>query len=305
MIAKSSSGVGEHAGFRSGFVSIVGRPNVGKSTLLNSMLNRKVAITSPKPQTTRNAIRGVLTGESWQMVFIDTPGLHKPKTALGTRLNDVVRRTLREVDAIVFMVDATQEVGTGDAYVAEEILKLGTPAICVVNKMDAVRNARLVPQLAGVEKMGEWREIIPVSALEGQNVDTLQELLVSLLPDGPQYYPNEVFTDQPREFLVAEIIREKALELTRQEVPHSIAVKLEELIDREDGVTEIHAIVYVERDSQKGIVIGKGGAMLKEVGTRARRELEWILGSKIYLRLQVKVAKDWQRDPGTLTRLGY
>jgi len=299
------SEVGERAGFRSGFVSIVGRPNVGKSTLLNALLNRKVAITSPKPQTTRNAIRGVLTGDDWQMVFIDTPGLHKPKTALGERLNDVVRRTLKEVDAILFMVDATHEVGTGDAYVAKEILSLGTPAIAAVNKMDAARNAQLVPQLAAVEQMGEWREIIPISALEGRNVGQLQDLLVSLLPDGPQYYPGDVFMDQPREFLVAEIIREKALELTRQEVPHSIAVKIEELIDREDGVIEIHAFVYVERDSQKGIVIGKGGSVLKEIGTRARRELEWILGAKIFLRLQVKVAKDWQRDPGTLTRLGY
>ena len=305
MPAPEPGAVGERAGFRSGFVSIVGRPNVGKSTLLNALLNRKVAITSAKPQTTRNAIRGVLTGVDWQMVFIDTPGLHKPTTALGERLNDVVRRTLREVDAVVFMVDALQEVGSGDHFVAQEILSLGTAAICAVNKMDAARNAQLVPQLAAVEQLGAWREIIPISAKEGRNVDEMRDLLVSLLPAGPQYYPGDVFTDQSREFLVAEIIREKALELTRQEVPHSIAVKVEEIVDRDDRVTEIHAIVYVERASQKGIVIGRGGAMLKEVGTRARRELEWILGTKIYLRLQVKVAKDWQRDPGTLSRLGY
>ena len=302
-MADASLGVKE--GFRSGFVSIVGRPNVGKSTLLNALLNRKVAITSSRPQTTRNAIRGVLTGEDWQMVFIDTPGLHKPKTALGTRLNDVVRNTLKEVDAIVFMVDATQDIGSGDRYVAEEITKLGTPAICVVNKMDAAKHTQLVPQLAAAEEMGAWRQIIPISAKDGRNVDKLQELLVSLLTEGPQYYPNDVFTDQPREFLVGEIVREKALELTRQEVPHSIAVQIEELVDREDGVTEIHAIVFVERDSQKGIVIGKGGSLLKEIGTRARRELEWILGTKIFLRLQVKVAKDWQRDPQYVSRLGY
>ena len=292
-------------GYRSGFVSIAGRPNVGKSTLLNALLNRKVAITSSRPQTTRNAIRGVLSDDGWQMVFIDTPGLHKPRKALGQRLNDVVRRTLKEVDAIVFMVDATQTVGTGDRYVADEILRVDTPAICVVNKMDAVKQSVLVAQLAAVESMGAWREIIPISALEGRKVDELRDLLVGLLPEGPQYYPDDVFTDQPREFLVAEIIREKALELTRQEIPHSIAVLIEEIVERDDDVTEIHAIVYVERDSQKGIVIGKGGAMLKEVGTRARRELEWILGSKIFLRLQVKVAREWSRDPRALQQLGY
>jgi GTPase len=292
-------------GYRSGFVSIAGRPNVGKSTLLNALLNRKVAITSAKPQTTRNAIRGVLSGDGWQMVFIDTPGLHKPKTALGERLNVVVRRTLKEVDAILFMIDATQPVGIGDRFVAEEILKLDTPAIAVVNKMDAVKHPELVAQLAAAETMGEWREIIPISAVQGRKVDELRDLLVGLLPEGPQYYPDDVFTDQPREFLVAEIIREKALELTRQEIPHSIAVMVEEITERDDDVTEIHAIVYVERASQKGIVIGKGGAMLKEVGTRARRELEWILGSKIFLRLQVKVAREWQRNPAALQQLGY
>jgi GTPase len=288
-------------GYRSGFVSIVGRPNVGKSTLLNALLNRKVAITSAKPQTTRNAIRGVLSGEGWQMVFIDTPGLHKPKTALGTRLNEVVRRTLKEVDAVVFMTDATQPVGTGDRYVAEEILQLETPAICVVNKMDAVRQGRLVEELSSVEQMGEWREIIPISAREGRKVEELRDLLVGLLPEGPQYYPDDQFMDQPREFLVAEIVREKALELTRQEIPHSIAVLLEELIDREDGITEIQAVLYVERDSQKGIVIGKGGAVLKAVGTAVREQLP----EGAYLELFVRVDKDWQRRPKALERLGY
>jgi len=290
---------------RSGFVALVGRPNVGKSTLMNALLNRKVAITSAKPQTTRNAIRGVLSGEDWQMVFIDTPGLHKPRTALGERLNDVVRRTLKEVDATLFMVDATQPAGGGDEFVAKEILQLKTPAICVVNKMDAVKQSQLVGQLSAVEQMGEWREIIPVSALQGRKVEELRDLLVGLLPEGPRYYPSEQFSDQPREFLIAEIVREKALELTKQEVPHSIAVLIDEIVDREDGMTEIQAILYVERDSQKGIVIGKGGAMLKEIGTRARRELEWILGTKIFLRVQVKVAKEWQRDPRALQQLGY
>ncbi|MGZ4121354.1 MAG: GTPase Era [Actinomycetota bacterium] len=292
-------------GHRSGFIALVGRPNVGKSTLLNAFVGRKVAITSRKPQTTRNAIRGVLTGDGWQIVFIDTPGLHKPKTLLGERLNDVVHHTLREVDAIVFMLDATQPVGTGDEFVARAVLNTGTPAICVVNKMDAARREQLVPQLASAQELGEWREIVPISAARGTNVDQLQDLLVGLLPEGPQYYPEGMVSDQPREVLLAEIVREKALQLTRQEIPHSIAVRTEEVVERDDDVVEIHATVFVERDSQKGIVIGKGGAMLKEIGTRARQDLEWLLGQKVYLALQVKVAKDWQRDPRKLERLGY
>lgn len=292
-------------GYRSGFVSIVGRPNVGKSTLLNSLLGRKVAITSRTPQTTRNAIRGVLSGDGWQMVFIDTPGLHKPKTLLGERLNDVVRRTLREVDAIVFMIDATAPVGLGDRFVAEEVLRLDPPAICAVNKMDVAGPKDMAPQLVAAESLGAWKEIIPISAREGRNVNLLTDLLVALLPEGPEYYPKGMFTDQPRELLIAEIVREKALELTRQEVPYSVAVQIDEVIERDDGVTEIHAHLYVERDSQKGIVIGKGGALLKEIGTRARKELEWILGTKLFLRLQVKVSKDWQRDPRALGKLGY
>ena len=290
---------------RSGFVSLIGRPNVGKSTLLNAFMGRKVAITSRKPQTTRNAIRGVLTGDAWQIVFIDTPGLHKPKTLLGERLNDVVRRTLHEVDAVVFMLDATQAAGSGDEFVAREVLATGTPAICVVNKMDVAKNDKLVPQLVAAEALGEWREIIPISAARGTNVDRLQQMLVSLLPEGPQYYPPDIVTDQPREVLLAEIVREKALQMTRQEVPHSIAVSTEEVLERDDGILEIHATVFVERESQKGIVIGKGGSMLKEIGTRAREDLEWLLGTKVYLALQVKVSKDWQRDPRALERLGY
>jgi GTP-binding protein Era len=290
-------------GHRSGFVSLVGRPNVGKSTLLNAFMGQKVAITSKKPQTTRNAIRGVLTGEDWQVVFVDTPGLHKPKTLLGERLNDIVRRTLREVDAVVFMLDATQPAGTGDEWVAREIVRSKTPAILAVNKMDAAKDTQLFPQLEAAERLGEWREIIPISAARGTNVDKLQGLLVSLLPEGPQYYPPDMTTDQPREVLLAEIVREKALQLTRQEVPHSIAVVTEEVIERKDGLIEIRATVYVERDSQKGIVIGKGGEMLKKIGTRAREDLEWLLGAKVFLALQVKVAKDWQHDPRALERL--
>jgi GTPase len=292
-------------GYRSGFVSIVGRPNVGKSTLLNALLNRKVAITSAKPQTTRNAIRAVLTGDGWQIVFVDTPGLHKPKTLLGERLNAVVRGTLKEVDAIVFMLDATQPVGGGDRYVAEEIIRTGTPAICVVNKMDLVGPGVLAPQLIAAEGLAEWRAIIPISAKESRKVDELQGLLVDQLQEGPQFYPDDVVTDQPQELLLAEIIREKALETTYQEVPHSVAVVIDEVTERKDGLIEIYAKVLVERDSQKGIIIGKGGAKLKEIGTRARHELEWLLGAQVFLKLQVKVSKDWSRDPKALQRLGY
>lgn len=296
---------GAGSGYRSGFVCIVGRPNVGKSTLLNAFLGRKVAITSPKPQTTRNAIRAVLTGNEWQIVFIDTPGLHKPKTLLGQRLNDVVRGTLKEVDAIVFMLDANQPVGDGDEFVAKQVLAAGTPVICAVNKLDIAGPKKMLPQLSAAERLGAWKEIVPISAAKGTNVDRLQDLLVAHLEEGPQYYPDDVVTDQPRDMILAEIIREKGLMLTRQEVPHSIAVGIDDVIEREDGVTEIYAKFYVERDSQKGIVIGKGGSMLREIGTRARQELEWVLGTRVFLKLQVKVAKDWQRDPKLLERMGY
>ncbi len=286
-------------------MSLVGRPNVGKSTLLNAFMGRKVAITSKRPQTTRNAIRGVLTGDGWQVVFVDTPGLHKPRTLLGERLNDVVRRTLREVDVVVFMLDATGDIGPGDRMIAEEVLRTGTPALCIVNKVDAVKDERLLPMLEASERLGDWREIVPVSAARGSNVDRLQDLIVDLLPEGPQYYPEGMLTDQPREVLLAEVIREKALQLTRQEVPHSIAVRVEETHERPDGLIEIDAVVFVERRSQKGIVIGKGGSMLKQIGTRAREDLEWLLGTKVFLKLQVKVAKEWQRDPRALEELGY
>jgi GTP-binding protein Era len=291
--------------FRSGFISLVGRPNVGKSTLLNAFAGRKVAITSRKPQTTRNAIRAVVNGEDWQMVFVDTPGLHKPKVLLGERLNDIVRRTIREVDAIVFMLDAQKPAGTGDEFVAREILRSGTPAICAVNKMDAVKEDVLFPQLQAAERLGDWREIIPISAAKGSNVARLQELLVSVLPEGPKFYPDGMLTDQPREVVLAELVREKALQLTKQELPHSIAVMTDEIVERDDGIVEIHATIHVERDSQKGIVIGKGGSMLKKIGTRAREDIEWLLGAHVMLKLQVKVTKDWQRDPRALERLGF
>jgi GTP-binding protein Era len=285
-------------------VSLVGRPNVGKSTLLNAFIGRKVAITSKRPQTTRNAIRGVLTGQDWQVVFVDTPGLHKPRTVLGERLNAVVRRTLREVDVIVFVLDVTGEMGSGDRLVAGEVLATGTPTICVVNKTDAVTDAVLFPALQAAEALGTWREIVPTSAAKGHNVDALQRLIVDLLPEGPQYYPDGVVSDQPQDVLLAEIVREKALHVTRQEVPHSIAVIVEGTEERK-GVLVIEATIFVERDSQKGIVIGKGGAMLKDIGTRARQDLEWILGTKVFLQLHVKVAKEWQRDPRFVERLGY
>src|SRR5687767_11590591 len=234
-MADISSPSAEH---RSGFVSIVGRPNVGKSTLLNAFLGTKVAITSSKPQTTRNAIRAIVNGDDWQIVFVDTPGLHKPKTLLGERLNDVVRGALGDVDAILFLLDATQPVGGGDEFVAREVLRTGTPAICVVNKMDVAGPEKMAPQLMKAQELGEWHEIVPVSAKNGTNVDMLQEMLITLLPQGPKYYPEDMKTDQPQDLLYAEIIREKALQLTREEIPHSIAVRIEEMSERDDGIVE-------------------------------------------------------------------
>ncbi len=292
--------------FRSGFVGIIGRPNVGKSTLLNNLMHRKVAIISEKPQTTRNRIRCVLTREDAQVVFIDTPGFHKPRNALGERLNRAVRETLSEVDVIVFMLDGTQTIGKGDLFIAGELEELDTPVVAVLNKIDRLNGDQVEAQLSVAEKLGEFREVIPLSAKTGENVHALIERIVELLPEGPKYYPDDMVTDQPASFIVAEIIREKVLQLTREEVPHSVAVVVEEMGKREEGdLVDIDAAIYVERDSQKGIIIGRGGRMLKEIGTRSRQEIEPLLGEKVFLRLQVKVEKDWSRRPQLVRRMGY
>jgi GTPase len=290
---------------RSGFVAVVGRPNVGKSTLVNALVGRKVAIVSDKPQTTRRDIRAVLTAPEYQIVFTDTPGFHKPRTLLGTRLNELVGEATKSVDAVVLVVDAAAGVGTGDAFVYERQVKpTGAPALCVVNKIDATRKHAEVPQLEAAAALGAFQEIVPVSAKSGSGVRHLLGLLVDRLPEGPAYYPADEVTDQPLEVRLAELVREKALAVTRQEVPHSIAVVVDEL-EREDGLLKVHASLIVERESQKGIVIGKGGETLKTIGTRAREEMELLVGSKVFLDLRVKVLKEWQRDPKALQRLGF
>jgi GTPase len=291
--------------FRSGFVAVVGRPNVGKSTLVNSLVGRKVAIVSDKPQTTRHDARAVLTTEEYQIVFTDTPGFHKPRTLLGTRLNDLVGEATQGVDAIVMVVDAKDGIGRGDAFVYERRVRpVGVPAFCAVNKLDLLRNREEVPQLQAAADLGDFEEIVPVSAKTARGVGTLRDLLLEHLPEGPAFYPDGEFTDQPLEIRLAEIVREKALAVTRQEVPHSIAVMVEELEEAE-GLTTVHASLIIERDSQKAIVIGKGGETLKTIGTRAREEMELVLGHKVFLDLRVKVLKEWQRDPKALQRLGF
>jgi GTPase len=291
--------------FRSGFVAVVGRPNTGKSTLVNALVGRKVAIVSDKPQTTRRDVRAVLNGDGYQIVFTDTPGFHKPRTLLGSRLNELVGEATQGVDAVVQVVDAHAGVGTGDAFVFERQLKgFEGQKLCAVNKLDMLRNHDEVPQLAAAAELGAWDEVVPVSAKTGRGVGVLLDLLLERLPEGPAYFPTDAVTDQPLEVRLAEMVREKALAVTRQEVPHSIAVVVEEL-EESDTMTTVHAALIVERDSQKGIVIGKGGETLKTIGSRAREEMELVLGRKVFLDLRVKVLKEWQRDPKALQRLGF
>ena len=286
-------------------MAVVGRPNVGKSTLVNALVGRKVTIVSDKPQTTRRDIRAVLSTDDYQAVFTDTPGFHKPRTLLGTRLNELVSEATQGVDVVVQVVDAQAGVGRGDAFVFErQVAKVAGAKLCAVNKLDAVRNHEEVPQLQAAGDLGPWDEIVPVSAKTGRGLGVLLDLVVASLPEGPAYYPADEDADQPLEVRLAEIVREKALAVTRQEVPHSIAVVVEEL-EVEDGLTKVRAYLIVERDSQKGIVIGKGGETLKTVGSRAREEIELVLGGKVFLDLRVKVLKEWQRDPKALQRLGF
>ncbi len=288
---------------KSGFVAVVGRPNVGKSTLVNALVGTKVAITSPRPQTTRATVRGVLTTEDAQMIFVDTPGLHRPRTALGERLNRLVDGTLAEADAVVFVLDATQEIGPGDRLIAERVGSVGVPTVVVVNKVDAAGDDQITVRLA---EAGEWDfdAYVPVSALEGENLAPVVEEIVVRLPEGPAYFPPEMVTDQPERFLIGELIREKFLARLREELPHSLAVTIEDLEEQPNGVLRIDARLVVERDSQKGIVIGKGGDLIKAAGTEARHEIEALLGTKVFLDLRVRVEKDWQERPAIIDRLG-
>jgi GTP-binding protein Era len=294
--------------FRSGFACFVGRPNAGKSTLTNALVGTKVAIASSKPQTTRHAVRGIVHRPDAQLVLVDTPGLHKPKTLLGERLNDVVRTTWSEVDVVAFCVPANEPVGRGDEYIARELNELRTPVIAVVTKGDLQADKqRMAEQLLAVSNLGDWADVIPCSAVTQWQVDTLADLLVQRLPEGQPLYPEGELTDEPELVMAGELIREAALEGVRDELPHSLAVVVEEMTPREgrDDLVDVSATLFVERDSQKAIVIGKGGERLRDVGTNARKQIEALLGSRVYLDLRVKVAKDWQRDPKQLRRLGF
>ncbi|TKR23750.1 GTPase Era [Cellulomonas hominis] len=297
---------------RSGFACLVGRPNAGKSTLTNALVGQKVAITSGRPQTTRHTIRGIVHRPDAQLVLVDTPGLHRPRTLLGERLNDLVRDTLTEVDVVGFCLPSDQKVGPGDRYIAEQLAQLGrrTPVVAIATKADLVGKQRLAEHLLAVSELGDWADIVPVSAESGYQVDVVEQVLVGHLPEGPALYPEGELTDEPEAVMVAELVREAALEGVRDELPHSLAVVVDEIVPRETGKDEapmldVRVQLFVERDSQKAIVIGRGGSRLREVGTRARRGIEALLGSRVYLDLHVKVAKDWQRDPKQLGRLGF
>ncbi|MFF7632094.1 GTPase Era [Kitasatospora sp. NPDC008050] len=316
MVPMSDTPSSPAAPYRSGFACFVGRPNAGKSTLTNALVGTKVAITSDRPQTTRHTVRGIVHRPDAQLVLVDTPGLHKPRTLLGERLNDLVRSTWAEVDVIGFCLPADQKLGPGDKFIAKELAEIKkTPKVAIVTKTDLVDSKRLAEQLIAIAQLGaelgiEWAEIIPVSAVADKQVGLVAELLTKLLPKGQPLYPDGDLTDEPEQIMVAELIREAALEGVRDELPHSLAVVVEEMIPREDRpadrpLLDIHANVYIERQSQKAIVIGAKGARLKHVGTTARKHIEALLGTPVYLDLHVKVAKDWQRDPKQLRKLGF
>ena len=298
--------------FRAGFVSIVGRPNVGKSTLTNALVGHKIAITSGRPETTRHNIRGIVHGEGYQLVLVDTPGYHRPRTLLGKRLNDMVREALSEVDVVLFCLPADQRIGPGDQFIARELRGIKRPIIAVATKCDAVPRERVMKHLLSIEKLGEWAAIVPVSSVEGKGIDHLREVLAETVPLSPPLYPEGDVTDESRDTLIAEFIREAALEGVRDELPHSLAVQVEEIIERprregddRPSMLDIHVNVYVERDSQKAIIIGRKGSRLKQIGTQARAHIEELLGRRVFLDLHVRTAKDWQSDPKMLGRLGF
>lgn len=302
--------------FRAGFVCIVGRPNAGKSTLTNAMVGAKIAITSGRPQTTRHNVRGVIHKENAQIVLVDTPGLHRPRTLLGKRLNDLVRETLVDVDVVVFCIPANEKIGPGDRFITRDLAELRTPVVAVVTKADTVTREALAAQLLAVSELGEWADIVPVSAQRSEQIDVLEEVLLKYMPLSPPLYPTGEITDEPQQVMIAELVREAALEGVRDELPHSLAVVVDEIADPDDerevgrikgagGRLQVRVSLVVERDSQKAIIIGKGGRRLKEVGVTARKGIEQLLGRKVYLDLHVRTAKDWQSDPKALARLGF
>jgi len=290
---------------KSGFVSIIGRPNVGKSTFVNRVIGHKIAIMSDKAQTTRNKIQGVMTRDDAQIIFIDTPGIHKPKHKLGDYMMRVAKNTLSEIDVIMFMVNVNEDIGRGDEYIMEMLKNVKTPIFLVLNKIDLVHPDTLMPKIEQYQSYMDFTDIIPISALEGLNVDHFIDVLKSFLPEGPKYYPDNQISDHPEQFVVSEIIREKILHLTSEEIPHAIGVNVDRMIKEDEDKVRIEATIYVERDSQKGIVIGKGGKKLKEVGKRARRDIEMLLGSKVYLELWVKVQRDWRNKVNFIRQIGY
>lgn len=291
--------------YNSGFVSIVGRPNVGKSTLLNNMIGEKITITSDKAQTTRNQIQGIYTTDKEQIVFIDTPGIHKPKHELGKFMNRTALSTLNEVDIVLFMVNVSEKMGPGDRFIMERLKNTSTPVFLVLNQIDKIHPDALLPIIEAYQNEMTFKEIIPVSAMNGNNVNRLLEVISTYLEEGPQYYPSDQVSDHPEYFIVSEFVREKILELTREEIPHSVAVITESMERADDGMIDIRVVINVERNSQKGIVIGKGGKLLKEIGTKARKDIERLLGSRVFLELFVKVESDWRDTPRDLSRFGY
>lgn len=291
--------------FKSGFVAIIGRPNVGKSTFMNKVLGQKVAIMSDKAQTTRNKVQGVLTTEQSQIIFIDTPGIHKPKHMLGDYMMKVAKNTLREVDAIMFMVNVEESIGRGDEFIIELLKNNRTPIFLVLNKIDKIHPDELIKEIEKYKDLLPFAGIVPISALQGNNVDHLVQVIEGYMPEGPMYYPKDQISDHPEEFIVAELIREKALHLTSQEIPHAIGVQVEKMVKETEERVHIEATIYIERESQKGIVIGKQGSMLKKIGQLARKDIEMLLGSKVYLELWVKVQKDWRNKPNFIRQIGY
>lgn len=291
--------------FRAGFVSFVGRPNVGKSTLTNALVGQKVAITSPQPQTTRRTIRGIVHRTDGQIILVDTPGMHRPRTLLGERLNALVQATLGDVDVIGFCVPANEKLGPGDRFISEQLDGFAAKKVAILTKTDLAKPSEIIDQLARLNDLREWDAVIPLSSATSSQIDVLADELLKLLPISPPLYPAETITDEANDDRVAELIREAALDGVRDELPHSIAVTVDDKVIRDDGLHEIYASVYVERDSQKGIIIGKGGSRLRSVGERARGQIEPLIGHRVYLSLRVKVAKDWQRDPKLLGRLGF
>lgn len=291
--------------FRSGFVAIIGRPNVGKSTLLNQVMGQKLAIMSDKPQTTRNKIRSIYTTKDAQVVFIDTPGIHKPKDKLGEYMVQVSENSLAEVDVVLYVVEANSELGGGEHYIMERLKQIKTPVFLIINKIDLIAKELLLPLIQKYSLKMNFKEVIPISALENNNIETMLNKLIEYLPEGPQYYPTDMITEQPERFIVSELIREKVLHLTRDEIPHAIAVEIEEMQSRKNNMVYIRAVIFVERESQKGIIVGKSGAMLKNIGALARQEIENLLGSKIYLDLWVKVKPDWRNKDFYLRNFGF